>query len=57
MCRAHFEKVGMGADYVDRFIRKSSNPLKNKIPKSLVQFCVFNGSPGGIFDKHQVGPV
>ena len=21
MCRAHFEKVGMGADYVDRFIR------------------------------------
>ena len=21
MCRAHFEKVGMGVDYVDRFIR------------------------------------
>jgi 2,4'-dihydroxyacetophenone dioxygenase len=21
MCRAHYEKVGLGADYVDRFIR------------------------------------
>lgn len=21
MCRAHYEKVGLGADYVDQFIR------------------------------------
>ena len=45
MCRAHFEKVGMGADYVARFIRCSPIALKNRIPKFLVQFGVFKGSP------------